>query len=80
MAKMNYEQAMTRLEEVVAALGNEKLGLDESLKLFEEGTKLADFCGRELDKTEQTIRTLSEPDGTEPPKKKEAENNDDLPF
>lgn len=58
MAQQNYEQSMVRLEEIVSKLEDGSLGLDESLKLFEEGTKLAAFCNEYLDKAEQTIVTL----------------------
>lgn len=58
MAELNYEQSMARLEQIVAKLEDGSLGLDESLKLFEEGTKLAAFCNESLDKAEQTIVIL----------------------
>ncbi|MDD5887736.1 MAG: exodeoxyribonuclease VII small subunit [Oscillospiraceae bacterium] len=56
--KMTYEQAMKRLEEIVQKLEKETLPLDESLKLFEEGTGLADFCNQVLDRAEQKITKI----------------------
>ena len=41
--EMTYEKAISRLEEIVSALEKNDVTLDESLKLFEEGTKLNDF-------------------------------------
>ena len=41
--ELTYESAVKRLEEIVAALENKETPLDESVKLFEEGTKLAAF-------------------------------------
>ena len=35
-----FEKAMTRLEQIVSVLESGRCTLDESLKLFEEGTKL----------------------------------------
>lgn len=60
MADMTYEEAMKRLETIVAKLEGETLPLETSLKLFEEGTKLADLCNRTLDQAEKKILDLSE--------------------
>ena len=60
MKKMTYEQAITRLEEIVKLLESGTASLDDSLQLFEEGTRLAAFCSKTLDAAEQKIRTLSE--------------------
>ena len=60
MEKMTYEQAVARLEEIVKLLESGTASLDDSLQLFEEGTRLAAFCSKTLDAAEQKIRTLSE--------------------
>lgn len=59
-AKMTYEQAMARLEEIVTKLDDGSLPLDESIKLFEESTKLALFCNTSLEKAKLKITELSE--------------------
>ena len=59
-AKMTYEQAMARLEEIVTKLDDGSLPLDESIKLFEESTKLATFCNTSLEKAKLKITELSE--------------------
>ena len=46
MAEMKFEQAMARLEQIVATLESGKCTLDESMTLFEEGAKLTAFCRR----------------------------------
>lgn len=56
--KMTYEEAMNRLEKIVSMLENDTLSLDDSLKLFEEGTKLARFCNKTLDEAELKITKL----------------------
>jgi exodeoxyribonuclease VII small subunit len=38
--KLKFEEAVTRLEEIVQQLEGETVSLEESLKLFEEGTNL----------------------------------------
>ena len=60
MKKQTYEESMKALEDIVAKLENGDVPLDESLKLFEEGTKLAAFCSKALDTDEQKILTLSQ--------------------
>lgn len=59
MADLTYEQAITKLEEIVSKLSDGSIGLDESLALFEEGTKLANFCNESLNKAEQKIISLN---------------------
>lgn len=60
MAKaMTFEEAMQKLEEIVRTLENGEKSLDESLKLFEEGTKLSAFCYEKLQKAEQKITELT---------------------
>ena len=39
---LSYEAAMARLEEIVARLGEGTATLDETLKLFQEGTELSE--------------------------------------
>lgn len=60
MKKQTYESAITRLEEIVARLEDGKLPLDEALKLFEEGTKLTEFCNACLNNAEQKLTTLAD--------------------
>ena len=59
MAKKTYEDSVKRLEDIVSALECGDASLDESLKLFEEGTKLVHDCGAMLDKAEQKVIKLS---------------------
>lgn len=61
--ELTYEEAMTRLEKIVAMLENDTLSLDESLKLFEEGTALARLCNKTLDEAELKVTKLSTGDG-----------------
>ena len=59
-AKMTYEQAMKRLEEIVEKLDDGSLPLEESIKLFEESTRLAAFCNDTLEKAKLKVTELSE--------------------
>ena len=56
--KLTFEQSMSRLEEIVGKLEQGECGLDESLKLFEEGAKLAASCNQMLDQAEQKVDLL----------------------
>ena len=58
MADITFEAAMKRLEEIIALLENGQLSLEESMKLFEEGTALADICGKKLNEAELKITQL----------------------
>ena len=60
MAKQTYESSIKRLEEIVGILEEGTLSLEESLKLFEEGSKLAAFCNNSLNNAEQKIVELSD--------------------
>lgn len=57
-------QQLERLEVIASELKNEDLGLEEALKLYEEGMKLSRKCTEELEKAELKVRELAE-DGTE---------------
>lgn len=69
---ITFEKAITRLEQIVGILEGGQCTLDDSLKLFEEGTKLTAFCSRSLKQAEQKIVKLME-DNKEPAEAEEAE-------
>ena len=56
--KQSFEEAMGRLEAIVAQLEKGECGLDQSLKLFEEGAGLAGRCEQLLDQAEQKVNLL----------------------
>ena len=56
--KPSFEEALGRLEEIVGLLEQGECGLDQSLKLFEEGAGLAGQCEEMLDKAEQKVNLL----------------------
>jgi exodeoxyribonuclease VII small subunit len=57
---MNFEKSLHRLDEIMAALDGEQVGLDASLKLFEEGIELLRLASAELDKAETRVQLLIE--------------------
>ena len=64
--KLTFEQALSRLEEIVRQMESDQTPLEESLKLFEEGTKLMKQCTALLDKAEQKVTKLMENNAGEP--------------
>lgn len=56
---ISFEQAMQRIEEIVALLESGKSSLDESLSLFEEATKLCSYCNQRLDSAQKKIEQFS---------------------
>lgn len=59
MSDITFEDALQRLEQLVDQLEAGKLGLEESLKVFEEGVGLARRCARYLDDAEKRIELLT---------------------
>ena len=63
MSKENFEESMKKLETIVTELENGNLNLDESVKKFEEGMKIAKQCNTILESAEKKITILLEKDG-----------------
>ncbi|MDR1820899.1 MAG: exodeoxyribonuclease VII small subunit [Oscillospiraceae bacterium] len=63
---LSFEQQLSRIDEIVRALDGGGVSLDESLKLFEEGTKLIRQAQETLQKAEQTVVRLSKGADGEP--------------
>jgi len=53
--KLTFEQALTKLEEVVKQLENKNISLDEAVKLYNEGLELSKICYEELKDSEKLI-------------------------
>lgn len=59
-----FEESMTRLEQIVRAMERGDVALEESLKLFKEGTELVQNCQKLLDEAQlQVKKILTAPDG-----------------
>lgn len=55
---MNYSKAVQRLEEIVQTLERGGIPLDETLKLYEEGAELLEFCQTELASAEGKLNEM----------------------
>ncbi|MFO1518221.1 MAG: exodeoxyribonuclease VII small subunit [bacterium] len=56
--KLKFEGALQKLEEIVKKLEEGDLPLDQSLKVFEEGMGLAQFCEKSLNEAEGKVEKL----------------------
>jgi exodeoxyribonuclease VII, small subunit len=66
MAKEKFEEALDRLEDLVRKMETGEMTLEESLKAFEEGTRLARLCARKLDEAERRVDKQGEDLVTKP--------------
>ena len=58
--KLTYEEAFDMMKALVDQLENGQVNLEESLKLFEDGTRLYRHCTAILEKTEMKISKFNE--------------------
>lgn len=54
----SFEEALSRLDEIVADMEKGNLTLDSSLEAFSEGISLIRFCNEKLDSAEQRVKIL----------------------
>ena len=63
MAEKRFEEAMKRLEEIVQSLEGGELPLEDAIRVFEEGMKLAKFCTNKLEEAEKKVSLLVQEKG-----------------
>ena len=62
---VTFEQSMQRLEQIVRAMERGDVPLEESLKLFQEGTELVRSCGKLLEEAQlQVSKIMTAADGS----------------
>ena len=60
-----FEASIARLEQIVRAMERGDVALEESLKLFQEGTELVKNCQKLLDDAQlQVKKIMTAPDGS----------------
>lgn len=57
--KLSFEEAMSKLEEVVKDLEDETISLDSAMEKFEAGVKLSELCLKKLNEAEKKIEELT---------------------
>ena len=55
---LTFEASMQRLEQIVRTMERGEVPLEESLKLFQEGTELVCSCGKLLDEAELQVKKI----------------------
>lgn len=64
-ANKTFEESMARLEQIVRAMERGDVALEESLKLFQEGTELVRSCQKILDEAQLHVKKImTAPDGS----------------
>jgi len=58
MTTRNFEDALKKLENIVHKIEEGQMSLEETLKAFEEGVKLARFCQSKLDEAQKKVEIL----------------------
>ena len=53
-----FEASMARLEQIVRAMERGEVALEESLKLFQEGTELVRNCQKLLDEAQLQVKKI----------------------
>ncbi|MGC2639758.1 MAG: exodeoxyribonuclease VII small subunit [Acidobacteriaceae bacterium] len=54
----NFEESLKKLEEIVAQLERGDLALEDSVRLFEDGTRLSFDCRKQLEEAEGKVEML----------------------
>jgi len=57
---VNFEAAMTELDQLVADMEGGKLSLEDSLVAYKRGAELLSFCRGKLDYAQQQVRVLED--------------------
>jgi exodeoxyribonuclease VII small subunit len=65
-AGLSFEEAVGRLEEIVAQLESGALPLGECLRRFEQAVTLSRHCSAQLENAERQIRVLTAEGGLQP--------------
>ena len=65
MEDKTFTQALNNLQNAAAEIGRQATTLEDSLKLFEQGMKEAEFCKEILDQADQKITVYEQESGTD---------------
>ena len=62
MTKKSFEDALDKLEQITKDLEGGDLSLEESLRHFEEGITLAEYCNQKLSDAQKKVEILLKKD------------------
>lgn len=63
MAKRTFENALSKLEQITEELEDGDISLEKSLKKFDEGIGLVEFCNKTLTEAKAKVELLLEKQG-----------------
>lgn len=52
---MKFEESVKKIDEIIAALENSDITLEDSIKLYKDGAELISSCRKELDNAEMLV-------------------------
>lgn len=56
---MTFEENLTRLNDIVGQLENDKLPLEKALELYKEGIDLSDDCKKSLESAKLSVKAMN---------------------
>lgn len=62
--RLSFEEALSRLEEIVEKLEDDSISLDDSIELYEEGIELSKRCTETLEEAELRIEKVNKKHNT----------------
>lgn len=63
LKEIEFESALKKLESIVEKLENGDLSLEEALKCYEEGVRMADLCSKRLTEAQKRVEVLMKTSG-----------------
>ena len=67
MKKKSFEEALEKLEKITRDLEEGDISLEDSLKYFDEGVKLAEYCNSKLNDAQKKVEILLKKNGAREP-------------
>lgn len=55
----SFEEAMTRLDEIVEAMDEERMPLESMVQFYEEGVRLLSQCRQQIDNARQRVERIN---------------------
>jgi len=59
ITKLNFEQALSQLEEIVSTLESGEAGLDEAMEIYAKGQQLKELCSAKLAKSRLQVEKIN---------------------
>ncbi|MGN0306185.1 MAG: exodeoxyribonuclease VII small subunit [Lachnospiraceae bacterium] len=61
--QLTLEEALEKLEEAVTKLQSEKISLEESFQVYQQGMEYVKFCSQTIDQVEKKVLILNQEGG-----------------